>query len=542
MASDDKQDHPSGHNQLPCIYDISMWGSILTSVKDQLPSFDSDSSSSDDDDGELFIFQRDEEDLIPDLTDELADDPEIQLLESVIGPGKNWYRNIKDLAILEEKDASQPLLLDPAFEDTEEIKTGIHFRITEESTKWQRGDTWDLFRSRVQALQAQALIPGPQVEEFSTSTCNRDLTRDNLEGGHFSFSEESDSTGIKAIRKELRRMIEKNILHKEIKESSLKNLSCSQFTKPIALESTESDDMEEKSSKYEGLKLRSLEILEEWDLDKILQNLEAKKGQRECLSRLTYWEADSSFKGQESHASNSQDRLMEQLITLCAKQSKGLSLPQKKPDGKLCYPTEDQVRSRSSRCMPCLTRGQSLDVARNTELQKVIEPPTVFIDLRQPKLKTSVPSSEYRFQKKEEKFSSGDSSSTESEETPDVRDAKGPRKRISQSSRDQTGKSYLLQQIRAFQKTSRSCGTKTKVNTQDGHDTQDAKTFEDIFKTGIRRKQGITRETHQNTSVMPLGYLPPLDQEARGRGEKSKRHRQESRFRKINCSDGNSFE
>uniref|UniRef100_A0A4X2L9W8 Dynein axonemal assembly factor 8 n=1 Tax=Vombatus ursinus TaxID=29139 RepID=A0A4X2L9W8_VOMUR len=462
MASNDKQDHPTGQNQLPCLYDTSIWGSILASVKEQLPSFDSDSSSSDEEDGELFIFQRDEENLIPDLTEELADDPDIQqLLESVINTGKNWYGGIKDSAILEGKDASKPLLIGPAFADIEEIQTGIHLRITEKSAQWQKGD-WDLFRS-----SAQALITGPQEEEFSTSTYKKGLTTDNLGTGNLSSSEESDSTSIKAIRKERRKMIEKNILCKEIKKFPLESLSCSQFTEPTTHEPTESEDMKEKMpAKHEGLKLQSLEILDEWDLDKILQNLEAQKNQGECATGVTCWEVDPSFKGRGSLVSKTQDRLMEQLVALCAKQSKDLSLPHEKPSDKLCHPMEDQIRSSSS-----------------------------------------------------------DSSIESEEETPDVRDEKGPRERISQGPRDQTGKSYLLQQLRAFQKTSRSRGTETKVIAQEGHNTLEAETFEDVAKSGIRRKQHVvTRDTHQHTSVRPLGsqYLPLLDQEAKGRGENQK--------------------
>ncbi|XP_027695166.1 uncharacterized protein C16orf71 homolog isoform X2 [Vombatus ursinus] len=520
MASNDKQDHPTGQNQLPCLYDTSIWGSILASVKEQLPSFDSDSSSSDEEDGELFIFQRDEENLIPDLTEELADDPDIQqLLESVINTGKNWYGGIKDSAILEGKDASKPLLIGPAFADIEEIQTGIHLRITEKSAQWQKGD-WDLFRS-----SAQALITGPQEEEFSTSTYKKGLTTDNLGTGNLSSSEESDSTSIKAIRKERRKMIEKNILCKEIKKFPLESLSCSQFTEPTTHEPTESEDMKEKMpAKHEGLKLQSLEILDEWDLDKILQNLEAQKNQGECATGVTCWEVDPSFKGRGSLVSKTQDRLMEQLVALCAKQSKDLSLPHEKPSDKLCHPMEDQIRSR---CMSHLTPGQRQHVTKDTKLKGKMESPTVFIDLRQPEPKKSVPlpRSEHRFQNQGDKLSSSDSSIESEEETPDVRDEKGPRERISQGPRDQTGKSYLLQQLRAFQKTSRSRGTETKVIAQEGHNTLEAETFEDVAKSGIRRKQHVvTRDTHQHTSVRPLGsqYLPLLDQEAKGRGENQK--------------------
>uniref|UniRef100_A0A5F8H3K0 Dynein axonemal assembly factor 8 n=1 Tax=Monodelphis domestica TaxID=13616 RepID=A0A5F8H3K0_MONDO len=453
MTSKNEQDL-IGYNQFPCLFHTSMWGSILASVKEQLPSFESDSSSSDSEDGELFIFQRDEENLIPDLTEELADDPDIQFLESVTNTEKNWNERIKDSAIFEGKDASEFLVVRPAFEDTEEI------------------------------------------------------------------SSESDSTSIKVIRKERRKMIEKNILHKEIKMSPLENLNRRQFIKPEIHESSESVGIEEKMpAKHEGLTLQYLEKLEEWDLDKILQNLEAQKGQGKRKTGATYWKVPSSFKGRGSLTSNSQEKLMEQLVALCAKQSQNtLPIPREKPSDKLLYPMEDQIQSRSSWCRSPLTPGQSQDMAKDTKLKWPVEPPTVFIDLRQPEPKKSVllPLSDYRFQNQEDELSSSDSSTENEEETPDVRDEKGSRKRMSQRKRDQTGKSYLLQQLRAFQReTAEARGPETKVTAQQGHGAQNPETSEDVAMLGIGKKQ-------PKTSLGGSKRLPLPDPKAKQRGEKQK--------------------
>ncbi|XP_007498805.1 dynein axonemal assembly factor 8 isoform X2 [Monodelphis domestica] len=514
MTSKNEQDL-IGYNQFPCLFHTSMWGSILASVKEQLPSFESDSSSSDSEDGELFIFQRDEENLIPDLTEELADDPDIQFLESVTNTEKNWNERIKDSAIFEGKDASEFLVVRPAFEDTEEISSGSHLKVPKESTKWQKGDTWDFFRSRVQAL-----IRGSQVEEFPTLTCPTGLLTDNLRICNFSPSEESDSTSIKVIRKERRKMIEKNILHKEIKMSPLENLNRRQFIKPEIHESSESVGIEEKMpAKHEGLTLQYLEKLEEWDLDKILQNLEAQKGQGKRKTGATYWKVPSSFKGRGSLTSNSQEKLMEQLVALCAKQSQNtLPIPREKPSDKLLYPMEDQIQSRSSWCRSPLTPGQSQDMAKDTKLKWPVEPPTVFIDLRQPEPKKSVllPLSDYRFQNQEDELSSSDSSTENEEETPDVRDEKGSRKRMSQRKRDQTGKSYLLQQLRAFQReTAEARGPETKVTAQQGHGAQNPETSEDVAMLGIGKKQ-------PKTSLGGSKRLPLPDPKAKQRGEKQK--------------------
>ncbi|XP_021100033.1 uncharacterized protein C16orf71 homolog [Heterocephalus glaber] len=66
MASKDKDIVPSLG---------SPWDAILQAAKDQLPSLDSDSSLSDFDEEEPFIFQRNQPVLIPDLAEELAEDP-----------------------------------------------------------------------------------------------------------------------------------------------------------------------------------------------------------------------------------------------------------------------------------------------------------------------------------------------------------------------------------------------------------------------------------------------------------------------------------
>lgn len=52
------------------------WDAILEAVREQLPSLDSDSSLSDCGEEELFIYQRNQTTLIPDLSEELAEDPD----------------------------------------------------------------------------------------------------------------------------------------------------------------------------------------------------------------------------------------------------------------------------------------------------------------------------------------------------------------------------------------------------------------------------------------------------------------------------------
>ncbi|XP_025225522.1 uncharacterized protein C16orf71 homolog [Theropithecus gelada] len=73
MASNDEGMAPSLGS--PWASQTGPWDAILKAVKDQLPSLDSDSSLSDYGEEELFIFQRNQTALIPDLSEELAEDP-----------------------------------------------------------------------------------------------------------------------------------------------------------------------------------------------------------------------------------------------------------------------------------------------------------------------------------------------------------------------------------------------------------------------------------------------------------------------------------
>ncbi|XP_053899158.1 dynein axonemal assembly factor 8 [Malaclemys terrapin pileata] len=89
------------------------WGAILSAVKDQIPSLDSDTSASDcDEDGELFIFQRDLPNLIPDLSEELTDlspgDPDMQqILESVGHSRETCNGDLESSNLQKEMDVTQ---------------------------------------------------------------------------------------------------------------------------------------------------------------------------------------------------------------------------------------------------------------------------------------------------------------------------------------------------------------------------------------------------------------------------------------------------
>ncbi|OXB74474.1 UNVERIFIED_CONTAM: hypothetical protein H355_001856, partial [Colinus virginianus] len=101
-------EHPSETPTAPIASNSAFqWGDILAAVKDQLPSLDSDTSTSDcESDGELFIFQREQPNLIPDLSDELLEfsleDSDVQQTEE-----KDWNGDLNSLGCQEKTDGTQ---------------------------------------------------------------------------------------------------------------------------------------------------------------------------------------------------------------------------------------------------------------------------------------------------------------------------------------------------------------------------------------------------------------------------------------------------
>nr|KAF6488872.1 hypothetical protein HJG59_001714 [Molossus molossus] len=111
MTSQDKDVGPS----LPSSWASQMgpWEAILEAVREQLPSLDSDSSLSECGEEELFIYQRNQSTLIPDLSEELAEDPD----EAWVAPansspleGLYWEKSASPAAQgFSEGDGSAPV-------------------------------------------------------------------------------------------------------------------------------------------------------------------------------------------------------------------------------------------------------------------------------------------------------------------------------------------------------------------------------------------------------------------------------------------------
>ncbi|PNI44267.1 C16orf71 isoform 5, partial [Pan troglodytes] len=140
----------------PWASQMGPWDAILKAVKDQLPSLDSDSSLSDYGEEELFIFQRNQTSLIPDLSEELAEDPadgdksrawvaaaEESLPEPVLvpaelatEPGGRQNTRTKDASSQEGRDPSRP------FESSGEVSALLG--MAEETPRWLEGDLGSL--------------------------------------------------------------------------------------------------------------------------------------------------------------------------------------------------------------------------------------------------------------------------------------------------------------------------------------------------------------------------------------------------------------
>ncbi|XP_036166961.1 uncharacterized protein C16orf71 homolog [Myotis myotis] len=427
MASQDKDVGPSLPS--PWASQMGPWEAILEAVREHLPSLDSDSSLSDCGEEELFIYQRNQTTLIPDLSEELAEDPDgawvapanrsppeplVVPVEFSAEPWGEWNVRMK-----EGKDPGQPL---------ESGGESSSLRMPEETPTWQEGDLGDM------SFNTKGSPSPPWGPQGEATLClsEEDLRMDpNVP----CVQKGSDSANRRALRKERRKMIERDLLHKVTWGARGPTCSDHSQVKETPCESASTGPRPGTSSQgpREGLPVLSLEPLEEWDLDHILQSLAGQEDDREDGAPRGVWWAADHLQGSDHAKPSAQDRLMEQLTLLCAKQFRASSSAWKVPADM--RPVNEQLKVRS-RC--------ALIELSQRRLRNPAEPPTIFIDLR-----PTEPSDQGPL----ESFSSGSSSSSSDseeageEETAARRDWQGPG-----GLWDCTGKSQLLQQLRAFRK------------------------------------------------------------------------------------------
>uniref|UniRef100_A0A8D2JPP7 Dynein axonemal assembly factor 8 n=1 Tax=Sciurus vulgaris TaxID=55149 RepID=A0A8D2JPP7_SCIVU len=414
----------------------SPWDAILEAAKDQVPSLDSDSSLSDCGE-EPFIFQRNQPILIPDLAEELAADPaddndsrtwvplaETSLPEPVLVPvgltTKSGSRqNARTLGLASQEGWSPENC----------AKTSTSLQMAEESPVLLEGDLGTLsfntkrFQSPPWDSQGEAtLSPEGEVGIEPLGAAWR------------------DSAKRRALRRERRKMIEKEMLHKVTRDAQDPAYSDQG-------QSTEPGSRSEAPSERprEGQLVLSLQQLEEWDLDYILQSLSGREDKQGNDSPRTAWWAADLLQSQARTAPCSQDRLLEQLALLCAVQSRASGPARKLPADTPQDTEEQEAGSRCASMKPGFQAEPGQQLAESTRLK--MEPPTIFIDLRQsePPDHQSPGSSSHSSSDNEEDV--GETAVLEAQQSPTQQAAA-----ISQDLRSCTGKSQLLQQLRAYRK------------------------------------------------------------------------------------------
>ncbi|XP_036054145.1 uncharacterized protein C16orf71 homolog isoform X3 [Onychomys torridus] len=416
---------------------VSPWDAILKAAKDQLPSLDSDSSPSDCEEEEPFIFQRNQPVLIPDLTEELAEapfgvesgtwiavgrspSPEPLLVPGrlAIEPRSGQKVRQEDLALQERRGPGWPC------QSCVKISP-----ILEEDPPWLEGNLRSLsypsgFQSPPWTSQGEE-VTFPLEGKLKIEPTDTDFR---------------NSTELQALRRERRRMIEKDILQKVTQPAQ--NPACGDQG-----QAAESGPRPEASSEQprEGCPVLSLQQLEDWDLDYILQSLPGRQdSQGDSAPRTAWWLAER-YQSQGHTIGLSQDTLLEQLALLCATQSRVCNhtwkLPVDKPQD-----TEEQEARSSSECS---------------------------------------------------------SSDSEEEDVETAGPVQGP---SSQERRDCTGKSQLLQQLRAFRKGA----VPSHRSTSDSPRGQKAQAPEDTGSHTRRKKHIKLWAGKQNALDLgdPLGTQP----------------------------------
>ncbi|XP_054389379.1 dynein axonemal assembly factor 8 isoform X7 [Pongo abelii] len=295
MASNDEGMAPSLGS--PWASQMGPWDAILKAVKDQLPSLDSDSSLSDYGEEELFIFQRNQTSLIPDLSEELAEDPadgdksrawvaaaEESLPEPVLvpaelatEPGSRQNTRTKDASSQEGRDAGRP------FESCGEVRALLG--MAEETPRWLEGDLGSLsFNTK----GSQGPPWDPQAE--ATLSCHEGDPK--AEPPSTALQE---SVNRRALRQERRKMIEKDILQKVTRDACGPTSSDQGGVKEAPCHAVESAPRSKMPlvEPPEGPPVLSLQQLEAWDLDDILQSLAGQEdNQGNRAPGTVWWAAD----------------------------------------------------------------------------------------------------------------------------------------------------------------------------------------------------------------------------------------------------------
>ncbi|XP_017664551.1 PREDICTED: uncharacterized protein C16orf71 homolog isoform X4 [Lepidothrix coronata] len=521
MASEGQSEdaaHPAEPPAAPVPSDRPFqWGSILAAVKDQLPSLDSESSTSDcESDEELFIFQRELPNLIPDLSEELMmfsledSNVQVQIQETERQPWEIWNGDLESFGFQEETDGTQII----AKEDVQMIKD----------------ETCNLARQTEEMPNQKGAVLEESLADSTDHLEEKELGRRQAkETGNSWFDTALSVEGLYS-KKERKKLIETKILSKTILEPSpghpeqdVKPPSCgiNNSLERIAKGETSSDEhlgevthlslqvhlggktsgsavwlLEPRESQPQGLSLEAqetllvpgrpgtktgtflafqylifpvvLENIEKWDPEKNLEELEQQRDNTHA--EVAFFSADC-----ETFRRNCE--LLKELEELCARQSRTVSplcrwLPAKP------YSFQEEQDNKDV----ALPSSSLSSLRRNIRLQSLPEPATVYLDLRddEPQNLVTFP---------EEEQSSSDSSTEEEEETVTIEDEAESRMR------NCSGKSLLLQQLRAARKETSELLCKASTPTE----KLDPESLEDRDSSNISQTQycKVRQETNK---------------------------------------------
>ncbi|XP_013907919.1 PREDICTED: uncharacterized protein C16orf71 homolog [Thamnophis sirtalis] len=389
---------------------------------------DSDVSLADsDEDGELFLFQRDQSNLIPDLTEELEDLPlEESYFQETFSfmrhPQETWNEDLRRSVFQNEGiPPSKPkggLLLDLRSQNEDEPRqdaiSSLEISINEQQldeaiSRVTPGKVWDGSEEERRKLIETKILSKAPLRPLSGS-------------GSPESQNKNDGGRTAEVKKE---------------------------------------DAVFSAEHPQGLTLFHFKDIEKWDLDKLLKKLEKQ-------NKATSWpgEAESPSLSREHFRAVTQSKLMAKLEELSRKQSKAFLSPwQKRPPKSPCL-DKCQGDARDLSVLAPIKNGQSWIPAALC----VPEPPTVYIDLRGT-LSQKVESWT------DETESLSDSSSDDEEDIKGTTQSKEEGRMDefslpSRYSKNCTGKCSLLQQLRTFRKQmSQSPANEPNKRSQNLHQT-----------------------------------------------------------------------
>ncbi|XP_054849637.1 dynein axonemal assembly factor 8 [Eublepharis macularius] len=474
MASENQSEEKFGPPDPPIA--PFQWGRFLSAVKDQIPSMDSDISVSDgDEDGDLFIFQRDQSNLIPDLSEELEDvSPDISDLQNrftfMRRPQELWNEEVDSSSFHEEKSVPQS-----GSRAHVPLHRGRCDLAIKEPSNQQGAAPSEFTLHEHEPEEGISGIFGEEDPVPQKCEKTRALTPDDLPSAEQSpFLNEKEKQSEINREKERRKLIETKVLSKVTLGGPQPKNNNNNLER---LAEGESERGAVSAEHPQELGLFALEGIEKWDLNKVLQDLEVQSnGSRSQTAGVAFSSTD-----QESYRAVSQTKLMGKLEELCLKQSRAFFMHRRRRLAKLPHFNECQGDGRDVPILAPLTNGQS---STPMELQYTPEPPTVYIDLRE--------SQECELLANGAQSSSD--SSAESEEDTNVMGRGKGRERMEEfsqpSRKDFTGKCFLLQQLRNFrQGTSQTFAKGSEAIIQDKRRRQNIKTMEETGLPKVRKRR-----------------------------------------------------